>query len=550
MLGNGMLFPWNVFITCTAYFSARLAGSPYASNFNHFFSFGFMVTNLLALTYLSWARGRQMTRIKWAFIVNLVIFFLCVLLTRITRGIDAITFFTLNMFMVITCGVSTAFLQNGIFGLAAMFPQHYMTAVMSGQGFAGAAVAVSQMISLVVASGDDTNATPSSVGLSAFMYFLFAFLVILACWSLTAVLERLEIYKQVVGSFIGPSDEEEPVTPISPSPLTTSSAAVSIDETDLLGKQPAATLKSITMHDRKRILKHIWPLALAVFWVYLVTLSVFPPIISEIFSLSNPKSVLFVPGAFLMFALGDWLGKAMPGFPSPRQLLTRFFPRLYTHLDMNSTVELTTDPSSSVPISARPLWILSAALIRSLFILLFLASNITLYDPLTHIPLPRQFPFWIQSDTLYYLIMLLFAVSNGYLGSLAMMHAPALMDRVGRSEVKRRMGMDSPGYEPLSLSRRNSTSGLLVGSESSVQPVNEGVTTSDDLAAREMGSHHDGDSNDVDDEFVIDEAELNQLKEACGSMMVFFLTAGLTTGSLVSFAIRSGLCGWCDPFVH
>ena len=51
----------------------------------------------------------------------------------------------------------------GVFGLASMFPPIYTQAVMSGQGLAGAVVAISQMLTLIAGSAKkstDTNKDP------------------------------------------------------------------------------------------------------------------------------------------------------------------------------------------------------------------------------------------------------------------------------------------------------------------------------------------------------------------------------------------------------
>ena len=49
--GLSMLTPWNTWITATPFFKTRLAGSPFADNFNNFFSLGYMSVYVLSLTY-------------------------------------------------------------------------------------------------------------------------------------------------------------------------------------------------------------------------------------------------------------------------------------------------------------------------------------------------------------------------------------------------------------------------------------------------------------------------------------------------------------------
>jgi hypothetical protein len=126
LLGVGMLFPWNMFITAHKYNQIRLRGSPYADNFNNFFSVGFMVSNVIFLILLlrnlpmvSWIfkRGRlwqsSLQKTIGALAVNAAVFLACTVIALVS-AIDAYTFFYFNLAMTIICGASTAFLQNGI----------------------------------------------------------------------------------------------------------------------------------------------------------------------------------------------------------------------------------------------------------------------------------------------------------------------------------------------------------------------------------------------------------------------------------------------------
>jgi equilibrative nucleoside transporter 1/2/3 len=157
-LGVGMLFPWNVFINANEYFRARLRGSPFVDNYANFFSIGYMISNVLwlAIALRAQSHARPMKRIINSLVLNALIFLACLTLTRV-KGLAPQTDFALNIFMVVICGASTAYLQNGVFGLASIFPSIYVQAVMSGQGLAGSAVAISQIMTLLVKSHDDLS---------------------------------------------------------------------------------------------------------------------------------------------------------------------------------------------------------------------------------------------------------------------------------------------------------------------------------------------------------------------------------------------------------
>ena len=142
VLGVAMLFPWNAFINANGYFSSRLASSPYASWFNNAFSLSFMLANTLGLMCsiflpTSYATHR---RILWNLAINAFVLFACTCFTMValTPGLC----FFIHLFLILTCGLSIAFLQNGVFALLAHFPPGCTQAVMSGQGLAAAAVSI------------------------------------------------------------------------------------------------------------------------------------------------------------------------------------------------------------------------------------------------------------------------------------------------------------------------------------------------------------------------------------------------------------------------
>lgn len=128
---------------------------------------------------------------------------------------------------------------------------------------------------------------------------------------------------------------------------------------------------------------------IAVAYIFIVTLSVFPPITTSIISTRpDVHPLLFSAYHFLVFNIGDFVGRTICAYPSV------------------------------VIWSAKRLLTLSLA--RTLFIPLFLMCNIQ-RSPLS----PPTTPI-INSDIVYMLILLIFAFSNGYVSSLCMMSAPSL----------------------------------------------------------------------------------------------------------------------------
>jgi equilibrative nucleoside transporter 1/2/3 len=126
------------------------------------------------------------------------------------------------------------------------------------------------------------------------------------------------------------------------------------------------------------------------------------------------QAEFFTPVAFLIFSLGDWLGKALPGFPAlplPACLFGR-------QPDGRSR-------RWNYAVISGPWTVFTLTIARFLFIPLFLFSNTVVV--VGSETLERSLPLWVNNDVLFYIIMAVFAVSNGWLGSLSMMHGPQLV---------------------------------------------------------------------------------------------------------------------------
>jgi equilibrative nucleoside transporter 1/2/3 len=133
--------------------------------------------------------------------------------------------------------------------------------------------------------------------------------------------------------------------------------------------------------------------------VYALTLSLFPSLTGLVESsntdVGRPRITkdLFVPFHFLVFNVGDWIGRALPSIP--------FF-----------------TPDIQHPSKKRQSEYLFSALVRLAFIPIFLTANL---------PIPedkRLLPYLISSDALWFTLLLLFSISNGFISSTVMMVAP------------------------------------------------------------------------------------------------------------------------------
>ena len=268
--------------------------------------------------------------------------------------ISGFPLFLLTLFAVFLSGFSTALLQKACFGLASSFPSFSMHAFMTGQGISG--ISVSLLLLVLKYSFDFER----KVVLKSVATLYFTITVVVVCISLISYLylRRLPIYKKYTHN------------------LTTVSDIVN----DNSKPQPIVVRQTMS-----QVFRQIRMPALYVFLVFFVTLLLLPYIwwvvpVSE----NQLLRQLWVPIGFVVFDLGDVIGRSLPGL------------RLFLIRSVGVSGVLT--------------------VLRFLFLPVFMLSNLA--PGLNALPSP------IAYDSLFLLVIFLFAVTNGYYGSLIMMNTP------------------------------------------------------------------------------------------------------------------------------
>ncbi|KAL0077443.1 nucleoside transporter-domain-containing protein [Phycomyces blakesleeanus] len=368
-----------VFITASEYFAKRFEGSGYEGTFQNYFSTSFTIANLVCFAMLLWKQSKST-----AFYVDLVS---SVVVNVIVFGVMAITvetdvggseYFWCTLVMLVVTGVSTSFFQVSVFAEASRFPSEYMQAVMSGQGVAGVAVAVSSILSALAGS---TNSPPdeAAIARSAFLYFMTALLITVAALIGRFVVARQPFYLRHITFETVPA-----------------SASDVSSEDDVESSSQLFATESLSV---SRVFCKSAGLIFAVGYVFFITLALFPSITALIKSVHQIEVPLrsmtgrnrffdddiFVAFHFLLFNVGDWVGRTMPIIQAFRTFDT------------------------------RALTFMSLA--RTIFVPAFLICNVVVPDD-------RKLSVWVNSDIAYFIIVWLFAVTNGWIGSLTMMAAP------------------------------------------------------------------------------------------------------------------------------
>ena len=445
--GLGMMFPWNVYITAQSYYKHRFEGTAHTSNFTFWFSTCFQIANIVGLALAVYYGSKFNMRFSVAFpmVINCLVLIATTSLVE-TNRVTANFLFILTCGFVATCGVCTALLQLGIFGLAGRFPNVYMQAVMSGQGMAGIAVSLINIFTTVSEPATKSNLSFDDIKESAFLYFLIATIVVivtLLSFNLMSYLDFAQYYaftdtqeeqnknrrermlahrerkkKEKNGSVDttpllmklgGPEDPniippfkrsimESPVYSRRSTPGTTPNGSPGGSR----GNSPNSDYEDLEADDKDggnkvgtcKIISYLWADAIGVFLVFFVTLSLFPGVTAEIRSVKNPDNFpappsgrvfgdLWVPISFLCFNVGDTLGRIMTAY-----------------------VKLTTKP------------VLILATLRLGFLPLFLNCNVVPAG------LEPKDDVMFNNDIYPIIFMALMAISNGFLASCAMMNGP------------------------------------------------------------------------------------------------------------------------------
>ncbi|KAG2236949.1 nucleoside transporter-domain-containing protein [Thamnidium elegans] len=362
--GIAMLLPWNVFITASEYFAKRFASTPYEETFQNYFSTYFTITNLFTFALILFLQNKSVFSINSFIPIFLNTLIFGILAVTVETDIEGTGYFWFIMALIVLTGGTTSFFQNSVFSEASQLPPMYMQAVLSGQGIAGVIVAVSSILSAIAANSDDVP-DESTISRSAFLYFLSAFIITAAALVGRLVVVKLPFYRRQMNikTFVQEEIEELPVN-----------------------QEPVKVLD---------VVRKSYSLIYTVGYIFIITLMLFPSITSLIKSVKRNSiesgrffdDDIFVAFHFLLFNVGDWVGRMMP--------ISSYFQIFQT----------------------KYLVLLSTA--RTVFIPLFLVCNVIVSGE-------RKLPVLIGNDVVYFFLIWIFAVTNGWICSLAMMSAPQL----------------------------------------------------------------------------------------------------------------------------
>ncbi|KAJ3610034.1 hypothetical protein NHX12_022128 [Muraenolepis orangiensis] len=384
LMGIGSLLPWNFFITAKHYWQYKLSNNtghgagaggggggseePHADLIDYFESYLAIASTVpsvlcLVLNYLLVNRLSPRVRILSSLCVILLVFVLTTVLVKVDVSEHRGQFFTGTLVSVAVVSGASNLFTGSVFGISGLFPMRISQALISGQAMGGTLTAVAAILDLA-ATEDVTN--------SALAYFLTADILIVLCIVTYLLLPKLAYSRHymLLAKCSGPGPVVE-------------------------GPGGACPTSAASAPSLRPILQKVWVLGLSVFYVFLVSIAVFPALSSGIRSVDEASgtpwtTTYFVPlTSFLLYNTADFCGRQATAWLQVPGPTSRALPAL--------------------------------VLCRTLLVPLFMFCN---YRP------RHSLQTVVFANDLYpVLFNCLLGLSNGYLGTLPMIYGPKVVPR-------------------------------------------------------------------------------------------------------------------------
>jgi len=295
-----------------------------------------------------------------------------ILMARINSDAWQEWFLFSTLTIVVLLNICTAIFQGGIIGVAGKFPPNYIGGMMSGQALGGIFPSLVNILVIAI------QVKEADIG---FYCFIVAFVFVLLSLGLYCAVQTTPFFRYYAGTGGSNNRVED-----------SSQSAESQNN-------------SVSLATYGEVFKTSWRYQVSVFLNFATTLSVFPSVIVLIQSqYSGDKDntfaqTYFIPvTCFLLFNVGDYVGRTL--------------------------ASLIKQPNSSV---FGQYIILALSVARIAFIPLFLYCNAA--------PDSRSMPVAFDKDAVYYTLMIVFSISNGYIGNICMMMGPKTVQNDSYQEI-------------------------------------------------------------------------------------------------------------------
>ncbi|CUM65106.1 uncharacterized protein PRCAT00002732001 [Priceomyces carsonii] len=369
-IGISLLWPWNCFLAASAYYGERFAHSPslikiYSSTMMSIST----VTSTLFNYYLSQSQSgvNYNHRVNFGLTITIGVFVLMALtcVTNIFIRMKDSIFFTMLMLTVLVSSMATCLAQNGTMAIVNVWGGIYANAVMVGQAIAGVLPSIALIASILIIGENNHRPTGDDYfvqkNFGVFFYYITASLISIVAMFL---LQCTNFYnRQAQYQSLRDTPQETDLS--------------DEDQNEVPMVQSKHVPFSLLWSKLKLIVSTI-------FLTFSITL-VFPVFASTVESTHvDSKNVffqkkIFIPFIYLIWSLGDLLGRILCGTPN------------------------------SIILIKSPKKLILYSLARILFIPLFLTCNIHPYTA------SGKSSAVIDSDLWYIFLQLSFGLTNGQL---------------------------------------------------------------------------------------------------------------------------------------
>ncbi|CAI4231839.1 unnamed protein product [Auanema sp. JU1783] len=372
--GVGMLMSWNMFITiapqyyrdywfsfnCTGKDPVNCTETHYATSFMSVIGVTSQVPNVgimffnAALAYL----GSLMIRIVVPLFVNCALVGVIIVFVIFSQpgpnGENMQWFYIVTLVIIMLMNLANGIYQSSVYGICADFPDNYINALIIGNNLCGIFTSLMSIATTLI--------SPDDIELNALLYFAISLGILVCCLISLYILVRIPFYKEYMK----------------------------------LGEENRKTedADNLSLAQYWDCLKHCWVQLFNNFFVYFISLTVFPAMMTDtpfyvppgtnkhsVF----PDNLYFAINTFLNFNVFAFVGSTIANyiqFPSPR-------------------------------------WLFVPNLLRVVFIPFFMYCN--------YLPDTRKHKVFFESEWWSFFGCTIMALTCGYLSSLALIYTPSVV---------------------------------------------------------------------------------------------------------------------------
>uniref|UniRef100_A0A8D2IZ95 Solute carrier family 29 member 3 n=1 Tax=Varanus komodoensis TaxID=61221 RepID=A0A8D2IZ95_VARKO len=349
--------------------------SPAADFFESYISVASTVPSVLCLigNFLLVNKVSVNVRILSSLAIMLAVFLVITVLVKVDTSAWTSWFFIITMACVVVISGAATIFSSSAFGLSGCFPLRNSQALISGQAMGGTVSAVASVVDLAAAS---------EVTDSALAYFLTVDIFIILCIGMYLILPKLEYARYYI--------RRQKCSTLPPCASPSDCAEEAESKTGNASQFPPNRNQIGSIPPVWSILKKTGMLGFCVFYVYFISIIIFPAVSSSIESVNKISGSLwtdkyFTPlTSFLLYNFADWCGRQITAWikvPGPK---SKLLPAMVA--------------------------------LRTFFIPVFMLCN---FQPRTHI---SRVVFAQDFYPMVFTVLLGF--SNGYLSTLSIIYGP------------------------------------------------------------------------------------------------------------------------------